>query len=68
MVGFASLGVTFIPTVFSIFLPGSPFELVPGVTEVNHLSTELGFNLGLTKVDRGYLLYQSREKEQVKGQ
>ena len=31
VVGFASLGATFIPTVISIFLPGSPFELVPGV-------------------------------------
>ena len=39
MVGFASLGATFIPTVISILLPGSPFELVPGVIEVNSLNT-----------------------------
>ena len=31
VVGFASLGATFIPTIISVFLPGSPFQLVPGV-------------------------------------
>ena len=33
VIGFATLGATFIPTVISIFLPGSPFQLVPGVTK-----------------------------------
>ena len=31
VIGFTSLGLTFIPTVVSVFLPGSPFKLVPGV-------------------------------------
>ena len=34
MIGFATLGATFIPSVTSMFLPGSPFELVPGVSKL----------------------------------
>ena len=33
LVGFAMLGLTFIPTVISIFSPGSPFELSLGVNQ-----------------------------------
>jgi len=35
VIGFATLGATFIPTVISIFLPGSPFQLVPGHNETH---------------------------------
>ena len=38
VVGFASLVVTYIPTVISIFLPGSPFELAPGVLGIEEHS------------------------------
>ena len=41
MIGFATLGATFIPTVISIFLPGSPFQLVPGVTKFESVAHNL---------------------------
>ena len=41
MIGFATLGATFIPTVISIFLPGSPFQLVPGVTKFQSFAHNL---------------------------
>ena len=38
VVGFTMLGMTFIPTIISIFSPGSPFELAPGVIKKTDLN------------------------------
>ena len=38
VVGFTMLGMTFIPTIISIFSPGSPFELTPGVIKKTDLN------------------------------